>query len=195
VRSEKGKERSESEVRNLSVLATSNTCRQKHCSLLTAHFSLVTFLFSLFSIIFSLSSCGPLGFLGKEPVYDTIWAEPKRLFYNVGEIFVPGSELSVYASYRNFTEEIPLSRVELSMVVKPGNSESDAYVIPEEGDFRLDSDLIGKGRKQVVVTLTQGKDNLATSYNIMIDDPGGLVRDDDEEDPDGGGIGIIWKDR
>jgi len=143
---------------------------------------------SILTASLSCASCGPLGFLAEEPVYDTIWAEPKRLFYNIGESFIPGEELSVYASYRNFTEEIPLNRVALSMVVKPGVSE-DEYDITT-GDFTLDATLVGKGRKQIFVAM----DSLYTSYNIMIDDPHGLAPDDDEEDPDGGGIGIIWKD-
>jgi len=175
--------RSESVVSKRSVSAASNACRQQHCSLLTTNFSLLIVTFSL------LTSCSPLGFLGEGTVYDTIWAEPKRLFYNLGESFIPGNELSVYASYRNFTEEIPLSRVELSMVVRPGVSGSDAYDITAN-DFFLDTTLVGKGRKQIVVTM----DNYVTSYIIMIEDPYGLIPDEDEEDPDGGGIGIVWKE-
>jgi len=152
--------------------------KQRHCSLIIVNCTL----------IIVLSSCAPLGFLGEGTVYDTIWAEPKRLFYNLGDSFIPGEELSVYASYRNFTEQIPLNRVTISIVVRPGYSGSDEYEITES-DFILDATFVGKGRKQMVITM----DNLTTSYSIMIEDPLGLVPDDDE-DPDGGGIGIIWKE-
>jgi len=154
--------------------------RQRYCALIIVNCAL----------IIVLASCSPLGFLGEGTVYDTIWAEPRRLFYNLGESFIPSQELSVYASYRNFTEGIPLSRVELTIVVRPGVSGSDEYYITGD-DFFLDTTYIGKGRKQIVVTM----DSYVTSYIIMIDDPFGLIPDDDEEDPDGGGIGIVWKDK
>jgi len=143
--------------------------------------------FVLCSLFFVLSSCSPLGFLGEGTVYDKIWIEPKRLFYSIGESFIPGNELSVYASYRNLTEEIPLSRITLSIVVRPELSGSSAYDITGD-ELVLDTTLIGKGRKQIIVAM----DDLATSYIIMVDDPFGLAPDD-TEDIEGGGIGIVWK--
>jgi len=161
---------------------------QRYCSLIIVNCTLIC------ALIIVLTSCSPLGFLGVDPVYDTIWAEPKRLFYNLGESYIPSQELTVYATYRNHTEKIPLSRVALSIVVRPGISRSGANGVGEEYDIPgdelfLDATLIGKGRKQIIVTL----DNYVTSYYIMIDDPFNLDPDD-EEDPDGGGIGIIWKE-
>jgi len=183
-------EKCKSEVCKRRVSATSNAYEQRHCSLIIVNCTLIS------ALIIVLASCSPLGFLGEGTVYDTIWAEPKRLFYNLGESFVPGKELSVYASYRNFTEEIPLSRVTLSIVTRPGVSRSGDNGVGDEydingDDFVLNPTLIGKGRKQIIVTM----DNYVTSYYIMIDDPFGLAPDDDdEEDPDGGGIGIVWKE-
>ena len=137
---------------------------------------------------YTLAGCTPIG-----SVYDgqerSLWAVPRRQVYNIGQNFDLDKDVWVFFSYPMGTvEPVDVSRV--SIHIYPNTNSNQPIPVPYPRLFLTSQ--VGKGNKTVRITY-EGK---IAEYSIEVNDPQGLVDEEDEDgfNVGGGGMGIIWAD-
>lgn len=153
--------------------------------------SIILIIFACILAVFSCSA--PVGFIdgnngGPGIVGDTdyMWAVPYRDTYDVRDVFVRSTDLSVIASARGMLQNIPTDQVEISIIEDPDWG-GEEILVPTDEYYAFTSE----GRKVVVVRYS----GLSARYSVQVNDPFGLGGTDPGGPGgpgDGGGINILW---
>ena len=116
---------------------------------------------------------------------DFLWAVPYRDAYNIFDLFVRYSDVSVFVSSRGLIHSIPVDSVEFFVVEDP---DWENLPVPVSSDEYYEFKYPGR---KVVVAQYGG---LSSRYSIMVSDPYGLGSGEPggPGEDEGGGIVVKW---
>ena len=141
------------------------------------------FLLIAIAVFFAAAGCSsPMGIIGGSRVDDVLLTVPKRVAYDVNDLFRRNADLQVFSSCRGVVQEIPVERCGISVMEDPGYPDELSPVPPDEYYA-----FTSMGRKIIVVEYL----NLSNQYSIEVRNPFGLGGGNSGS-ANGSGIVIEW---
>jgi len=108
---------------------------------------------------------GNIGGAGAGDSADNLWSVPNRVVYDINDLFIRESDLTVFISNRGIVESISVKDVEIFIIEDPDFNADEMQPVPLDEWYPFTSE----GRKMVVIYYS----NLSTHYSVQVGNPYG----------------------